>query len=148
MNKQFIPYDLALKLKDLGFDEPCLACYNTDKHFFIRHMGNCLAADDYERNSGINPDFGIFTCPLWQQAFEWFREKYSLFHNIWNYTHGEPTNLLPNGFTFSIDEDWITIVGKKEDGYFEKYYPTYEEAQEACLIKLIAIVQDEAVKNR
>lgn len=28
MNKEFIPYEQALNLKELGFDEPCIAMLN------------------------------------------------------------------------------------------------------------------------
>ena len=28
MDKEFIPYEQALALKELGFDEPCFATYN------------------------------------------------------------------------------------------------------------------------
>ena len=28
MEKEFVPYDLALELKDLGFGEECFAWYN------------------------------------------------------------------------------------------------------------------------
>ena len=28
MNKEFIPYEQALALKELGFDEPCFGYYN------------------------------------------------------------------------------------------------------------------------
>jgi hypothetical protein len=28
MNKEFIPYEQALALKELGFDEPCLGFYD------------------------------------------------------------------------------------------------------------------------
>ena len=31
MREQFIPYEQALNLKELGFDEPCFATYNSDK---------------------------------------------------------------------------------------------------------------------
>ena len=35
MNKEFIPYDQALALKELGFDEPCFGYYNYNgTHFF------------------------------------------------------------------------------------------------------------------
>ena len=27
MQKQFVTYEISLKLKDLGFDEKCLGCY-------------------------------------------------------------------------------------------------------------------------
>jgi len=29
--KEFVPYPLALKMKALGFDEPCFGCYTKDK---------------------------------------------------------------------------------------------------------------------
>lgn len=31
IEKEFIPYEQALDLKKLGFDEPCFATYNSDK---------------------------------------------------------------------------------------------------------------------
>ena len=30
MNKEFVPYELAVKLKQLGFDEPCFARFNNE----------------------------------------------------------------------------------------------------------------------
>jgi len=132
MNKEFIPYEQALELKQLGFDEPCFAYYDMAQEF---NFPGCAM---HNRNF-IN--LKATMTPLYQQAFRWFREKHDLYHNVWNYTHGEPTDLIPNGFTYSIDEDWTTIIGKKEDGYFEKYYNTYEEAELACLKKMIEIVK-------
>ena len=38
MNKEFIPYEQALELKELGFDEKCLARYFKDgKSIFYTH---------------------------------------------------------------------------------------------------------------
>jgi hypothetical protein len=133
MNKEFVTYNQALALKELGFNEDCFGYYVDNK--LIQNGLNILNKDcDWVDNQ--------CSSPLYQQVFRWFREKHNLFHNIWNYTHGEPTDLIPNGFTFSIDEDWVTIIGKKEDGYFEKYYTTYEEAESACLDKLIEIIKN------
>ena len=131
---EFITYEQALALKELGFDENCFGFYERNKELIIQE---CEVTD-------FNKQSLQCLAPLYQQAFRWFREKHSLFHNIWNYTHGEPTDLVPNGFTYSIDEDWITIIGKKENGYFEKYYNTYEEAESACLDKLIEICKNDS----
>lgn len=148
MKNEFIKYNEALALKKLGFDEPCFGWYSESKEKVTYHIP-CSHNKDY--NTKTRPwttdEFECCTAPLYQQCFKWFREKYSLFHNIWNYTHREPTDLVPNGFTYSIDEDWITIIGKKENGYFEKYYNTYEEAESACLDKLIEMVKDGKSKN-
>jgi hypothetical protein len=59
MNKEFIPYEQALELKELDFDEPCIMYY------------------DYSRTL---VESGIYECkaPLYQQAFRWFREKHGL----------------------------------------------------------------------
>ena len=76
MYKDFIPYEQALTLKKLGFDEECLACYNTDKHFFFRHER--INSDVYERNSLINPEFEVFSAPTISQAFRWFRDNHNL----------------------------------------------------------------------
>lgn len=137
MIKEFVVYEQALALRELGFDEPCMGYYmGKDKEVYISN-------EEIQAPFEPNLDSKImFRAPLYSQCFRWFRKKYNLFHNIWNYTHGEPTDLIPNGFTFSIDEDWITIIGKKEDGYFEKYYNTYEEAEETCINKLIEIVKN------
>jgi hypothetical protein len=59
MNKDFVPYELALELKQLGFDEPCFMYY-TDK-------GELYKSDLY----GIS-------APTYSQAFRWFREKHNL----------------------------------------------------------------------
>ena len=136
MDKEFCTYEQALALKELGFDEPCFGRWIEPTELFI----SAPADDEYCQKQH---EFSwTALAPLYQQAFRWFREKHTLFHNIWNYTHGEPTDLIPNGFTFSIDEDWITIIGKNELGYFKKYYKTYEEAELACLDKLIVICKN------
>jgi hypothetical protein len=102
MKKEFIPYEQALALKELGFDEPCLSSFNENKTI-------CLA-------------------PLYQQAFRWFREK----HNICGYII-ETTNKynkLDGKFQYGISNSYYDV------------YDTYEEAELACLNKLIEIVKN------
>lgn len=31
MNKEFVPYDLAMELKELGFNEPCICGYDKEE---------------------------------------------------------------------------------------------------------------------
>jgi len=58
LQKEFVPYGLALRMKQLGFDEPCMA------------------------SKDMNNDEGLIQLPLYQQAFRWFREKHGLGHMI------------------------------------------------------------------
>ena len=66
MEKEFVPYELAVKLKTIGFDEPCLSysVSNTDA------SGRTWTS--------------VIVAPLYQQAFRWFREKYGLYHQMHN----------------------------------------------------------------
>ena len=67
MEKQFINYDLALKLKELGFDEECFGYYNNN------HLG-VYQNEDYYLSSDSPPDNRI-EAPLWQQAFDFLLNK-------------------------------------------------------------------------
>ena len=68
MTKEFIPYQQALALKELGFDEKCF-------DFYYKHPFEGIVLADLEC-----PDDGsiIHLCeaPLYQQAFRFFREKH------------------------------------------------------------------------
>lgn len=47
MEKEFVPYEQALALKELGFDEPCLAWHNS-KRLFINNYDNCNSKMPFE----------------------------------------------------------------------------------------------------
>ena len=69
MEKEFIPYEQALVLKELGFDEPCFA-------WFILEGDGAKSTLVLEKCP--KQDIGLCLAPLYQQAFRWFREKYNL----------------------------------------------------------------------
>lgn len=73
MKEQFCTYEIALKLKKLGFDEECFAHFRTDEYHDLMHnCENCMDGDFIiEYNLDIK-------APLWQQAVDWFREKHDL----------------------------------------------------------------------
>ena len=122
MEKQFINYDLALKLKELGFDEECFAYYNNN------HLG-VYQNEDYYLSSDSPPDNRI-EAPLWQQAFDWIRINKNIQIHI-----------------FIFDNEWYFNGRniKSDSGYFDESnnkYPTYEDARLACLEKLIELVEN------
>jgi len=144
MNKEFIPYEQALELKELGFDEPCIAGINVNS--FELKMVN------------YDPELYLPT-PLYQQAFKFLREKLItkiVMSDRGDYIEGNFT-LLPLIFlnkyeirvigesvSYYIDETW----GRNIPFYnqplhrFTESAPTYEEAQLACLKKMIQIVRN------
>jgi hypothetical protein len=68
MKKEFVPYELAWELKQLGFDEPCLAFYERSKELIIQE---CEVTDFHTSSLQC-------LAPTYSQVFRWFREK----HNI------------------------------------------------------------------
>ena len=134
MEKQFIPYEQALELKELGFNEPCFAFYG-------------LSRDDYKTirlsifqnlKTDYLPDIHHLdvTCdaPLYQQAFRFFREKYGLHYIICK-------NIQMDGYGYR-EVILIPYMEENENTIFK----TYEEAELECLKKLIEIVKKQNVK--
>ena len=142
MKEQFVTYEIALKLKELGFDEKCVASYYTyDIKNFSKgkydYRGkfefDYSTEDQYIVNS--NETYYV-SAPLWQQVIDWFREK----HKIDIYP--EPTYSLTE-YSFKV----ITVHDKsKKQEYWDgmgKTYNTYQEAREQAILKAIELCQKE-----
>jgi hypothetical protein len=121
MDKEFVPYDIAVALKELGFDEECLDLYwHSTKHW---RKGTLVSSNIAEHTKEL-----CIKAPLYQQAFRWFREKYKLNHVV----------------EFKYSEYYGYIL----DSDFCGWYKSYEEAQEVCLRKLIEIVKENLKKKK
>ena len=137
MNKEFCTYNQALALKELGFDEPCIGWYNPQVNY------KEVTTDKYWAFYLTGEWENFKPAPLYQQAFRWFREK----HNFWveikvedNVKLGEQT------FYWSIFGEYKTLNEKSiircltDSDVDGKTFKTYEEAEQACLDKLIEII--------
>ena len=124
IEKEFVPYDLALELKDLDFDEECFGFYTEEYKKLIKNFCKCP----------INLPTKPFLAPTFSQAFRFFREKYMLsgeiyiFKNIWNFDIEDISNSIQL-YTSDI-----------------MCYNSYEEAEVECLVKLIEIAKEQNVK--
>lgn len=131
MEKEFIPYEQAVTLKELGFDEPCL-CYYEDNKIRIFEQSEYDEILVY-RESECVKDIATCFAPLCRQAFRWFREKY----NYWNYIF---PNIHQKDWNYHIQYyDVNEIWGET---YIKGNFKTYEEAELECLKKLIEIVKN------
>ena len=113
MEKEFIPYQQALELKGLGFDEPCFGKIYAD-------FGIELLSYLY-RNSDQVGEGTVCSAPLYQQAFRWFREKYGV-------------HMFPEKFD---EKTWWVEWGYWNSSICE----TYEQAELECLLQLINIAK-------
>ena len=133
MEKEFIPYEQALALKELGFESPYpIGGYQGGKVFYYE-KGELY----YDSRPMYSSDYhsGQLLAPLYQQAFRWFREKYNLFHEIQIDRTAEPK------FCFDIFQ--YEHFGNYEEIRIGEWYlyRTQEEAELECLKKLIEIVK-------
>jgi len=139
MKNEFVPYEQALALKELGFDDPCLGLWNLNNgKYEVDIIGVCKYSKELKYREVL--------APLYQQAFRWLREKYDIHYSIdrecsqqdhkWGY------NWSLYNYT-GIFNEYLTSHPDAPAG--EWVYDTYEEAELACLDKLIEIV---ATKQR
>ena len=123
MEKEFVTYELAVKLKALGFDEPCFGKYlsslqNDWKVYeLILEMG---MNEEFEDNRNIYLLEGACSAPTFSQAFRWLMQ----FPQIKKYRYN--IALYPDG-TYSLKD------GK--DSIYE--YLSGDD----CIDKLIEIVE-------
>jgi hypothetical protein len=138
MEKEFVPYELALRMKQLGFNEPCFG-------YYFNHSEENFKEGKFDYRGELNIEYSIYKentyyilAPTFSQAFRFFREN----HNL----HAEP---------YTVDMGAIEYCFQIRDLYSEKYiydnfvgaggsyhgtFDTPEEAELKCLEKLIDIV--------
>ena len=115
MEKEFVNYKQALKLKELGFHEPCFGYWNIDP-YLPNPTFNMVKPFDHE---------WCVPTPLKQQVFRWFRDMYHICPSV----EKNPRERVAKYAFRVVEKSW---------GYTAK---TYEEAELACLDKLIEIVK-------
>jgi hypothetical protein len=125
LEKEFVPYEQAVALKELRFDEPCFGYYEPNKKFKYLNWETFKDFPYLAKNSEWQDLYGA---PTFSQAFRWFREKYGLWQIV-------PQN---------TDIDWtydILPINGIHDYSLIDVFETYEEAELECLKKLIEITK-------
>jgi hypothetical protein len=125
MEKEFVTYEIASELKNLGFDEPCLAGYSTSTE----------KLEYYSRPLVTKDSFTVDT-PTYSQAFRWFEENYSYFVDI--KTDTTPNEIL--GFDYTI-KSW------KFPPMFFGFFNDKREGNIAVIKKMIEMVKKEKQKE-
>ena len=147
MTNEFIPYEQALELKELGFDELCIYAWcnkgGWNKYKMIKEpitqilktdgnpFGGFFSGKNWNKEIIPNTKNSIkCSAPLYQQAFRWFREKFESTIHIYQYQD-----------TQRWDFDVYDNTPEEED-FGNPSYDTYEEAELECLKQLINIVKN------
>jgi len=112
MKDIFIPFELALWARDLGFDEPCVGKYSGgSKELKVGVINQQMAT--------------WLLAPTYQQILDWLREQHSIFIS---HSHA------------SWGEDWFYSVGNGNVKLLVTDIKDYYEAFDSCLIKVFKII--------
>jgi hypothetical protein len=130
MNEQFVPYEIALKLKEKGFDDKCIAYYTADTHqlSLVHGYGELMFADYVYLGNVVK----CVPCPLYQQVFQWFREKHGIVCTI--ILGQNPQNYYPE---FSILKEHKTFSHKHD---MKMWFDSYEKTELACINKMLELI--------
>ena len=120
MEKEFVTYEQALALKELGFEQGTFTYYSKEDYPNSDIELNFNYRDFYPEE-----DYIICAAPLKQQVFRWFREKKCISQILYDNFH--------NSYDYQID-------GKNH--IYDGCFITYEEAENACIDKLIELVKN------
>ena len=118
MEHEFVPHEQALALKELRFDEPCIAHFRGLDCEPTTQMGFGFKT---EKNSEFGDGDYWIARPTFATAFKWFREKFGVY-------------MYPTKFD---ETKWWINWGS----WTSTIYSSFEEAELACLKKLIEIVK-------
>lgn len=116
MEREFVSYEQAVALKELGFDEECLK-------YYLQENDKWVVSDDYDGGHFV-------TAPLKQQVFRWFREKYGLLGYVDSDTQ-----------EYGIEYSYHVNILKEGDTWFKLYIDTYEKAENGCIEELITLAK-------
>ena len=130
VEKDFIPYEQALALKELGFDEPCC------KYIYLGDTGNNLDLNletEPSESINFNSDSLCVSRPTFSQAFRWFREKYGIC--------GYVSPLEDGSAFYHMIYTNINVPYSNRICTLPEKWQKHEEAELACLLKLIEVVK-------
>jgi hypothetical protein len=135
----FVPYAESMELKQLGFEEECLGAWGEWGFMTpndVSSLSDYIIQEDLDER-WIEED-NVCLAPTYSQAFRWFRENYNLFHEI----NVDKTMEPKFAYTIIEYESAQFVEGFKEDTLSEHLYYNHEEAELACVRKLIEIVKN------
>lgn len=156
MEEQFCDYGISFALKDLGFDERCLAYHSKEKDMYeddnggrtslkiltyknsgelsnLRFVTNSLFIYLYANESTSGELYCLSqsaTAPLWQQAIDWVRKEHDIdieIHSKFGQGNGWWANLCYNPTRTEV----LNIA----------MFDNYNEARKQAIIESIEIIK-------
>ena len=140
MENEFVTYEIAKLLKELNFDEPCLAWY------YFNEENSSYALNSFKQDYGDKFDWWKYSeldsdvyvdhliAPLWQQVIDWLREKYDL-HIDNGWCISDPFGNSQCGYD-------ISVYNKIKDEFIVRDFNLdYYKAREISILKAIDTIK-------
>lgn len=125
MKEHFLTYEQSLAVKELGFDEPCLAVIDQIQSLHIK------GTKRPPRGSML---YDEINCPLKSQFFKWVRDKKITDSCVCRYQGRDDGGVY---YYYVINHDF----GVEETKHHKEGFYSYEEAEDACINKIIEILK-------
>ena len=144
--EDFVPFNLAVKLKNKGFNEKCLTYYDVDDNVGLLYntqysdeMLPCQYTDllmSHNTGEGRQPDDSdnCVDAPTISQVLKWLREECGIFILV------EPDILSPEyKLTFTLRVKYY-IKDEEDEGFSEKYLTYRRDSYELAVLTGIEYV--------
>jgi len=138
MKKQFITFEIALQLKELGFNERCFGCWKNNTEYGIPFIvGYDLATPEY-----YNLKKDCIAAPLWQQTLNFLRKKYKIFiePEMWLGNKNKP---MFTAGGYYIKDNEREYLDEREIG---DSYEDYNESIHQSILKAIKLIKEQNEK--
>ena len=129
MKEQFCTYEIALQLKELGFDERCFGCWEDNTEYGIPFIvGYDLDTPEY-----YNLKENCVAAPLWQQVIDWFRNLHGVIIEVYI------PRYIPYEYNFAIYYPDELTKNHLNEKYFNEIIYDYNVAREQAILKAIEL---------
>lgn len=145
MNEDYVSYELAKKLKECGFDEPCRHCYIVDKNTESNVEFTEYASKSKwngARIGGLKYPYKHISVPSLYAAQKWLREKWDLHIDVYPIAD---CSLDADG---QVCEEWnywtfdiMHVMSTRKIVEDEEQYGSYEEALSAGLSVALELIK-------
>lgn len=125
MEKQFVTYEIALALKELGFDK--IFRFGSDASLYNSKGEHVFYSNYGFMSSGLSD--GYISAPLWQQVIDWLDDKFNF--------------LIIIVYDKKFGYQWKIITNKNKTIFdcvvtYQRLY----DAREQAILKAIELIQN------
>lgn len=133
MNEDFVTYEQALKLKELGFDWECDYCCEDNRE--LLGTINVINVHEFYHLTGVKLDNAL-PAPTLAQAAKWLRDVKGIIICIEPRFYKNKRPLVGYDYhLFNKDDGWYSDIESKT------VYDTYEEALSEAISKALEILE-------